>query len=171
MGESGSRSAANELSINSIALALKMDRQTVGKRLDEIKAIPSGVKQKARYGLRDVIRALAADVGASSDEISYADQLSISRTRKTEVETQAAELKLKILAKTMNHSSVFADALGKVFVLVDHFLLTAVDQLEIDQGLTGSQIEQLNEGFRSLRRALVASVNSEFAETAESENA
>ena len=154
-----SRAAANELSINSIALALSMDRQTVGKRLDAANAIPQGTKGKARYRLLDVIRALAADVGANSEAISYSDQLAISRTRKTEVETQAAELKLQTAAGTLIHKSVAIEMVEKLTITTDHFLLTLADQLEIDAGLSGAQVEKMNEAIRGQRRRLVDSIN------------
>ena len=136
------RNAANELSLRSVALALGMDKQTVGKRLDEIRAIPEGAGKIKTYKLRDVIRALAGDCGASCEDISYNDQLAIARTEQTKVATQAAELKLQIQAGEYAHKSVIAEEMQKIIQPIDQFLLTLGDQLEFDCGLKPVQLYQ-----------------------------
>ena len=148
------RNAANELSLASVAKALGMSRATVGGRLDEIRAIPEGAGKIKSYKLRDVIRALAADVGASSEEISYADQLAIARTEQTKVATQAAELKLQIQAGEYAHKTAIAEEMQKIIQPVDQELLTLADQLEFDCGLNGATVERINKRINLLRERL-----------------
>lgn len=149
-----SRNNADELSLASVALALGMDRPTIAKRLDKISAVPEGVGKVKTYRLRDVIRALASDCGASCQDLSYNDQLAIARTEQTKVSTQAAELKLQIQAGEYAHKSVIAEEMQKIIQPIDQFLLTLGDQLEFDCGLNGATVERLNKSIRSQREAL-----------------
>lgn len=153
------RNAANELSLASVAKALGMSRATVGGRLDEIRAVPEGAGKIKSYKLRDVIRALAADVGASAEEISYADQLSIARTEQTKVATQAAEVKLQERAGELIHISTAVEMVHKVVMPIDRWLLTFADQVEFSCGLSGAQMEFVNKLIRDHRAVLLSNVS------------
>ena len=154
-----SRNNANELSLRGVALALGMDRPTVAKRLDEIRAVPEGAGKIKTYKLRDVIRALAADCGASCEDISYADQLSIARTEQTKVATQAAEIKLQERCRDLLHRADAVSMVHKVVQPMDRFLLTLADQLEFECGLPGAAIERVSKWVKAQRAQLLDSVS------------
>lgn len=154
-----SRNNADELSLASVALALGMDRPTIAKRLDAIKAVPDGEGKVKTYKLRDVIRALASDCGASCKNLSYNDQLAIARTEQTKVATQAAELKLQIQSGEYAHKSAIAEEMQKIVQPIDQFLLTLGDQLEFDCGLNGATVERLNKAIMAQRETLKAAAS------------
>jgi hypothetical protein len=154
-----SRNNANELSLRGVALALGMDRPTIAKRLDEIRAIPEGAGKIKVYRLRDVIRALAADCGASCEDISYADQLAIARTEQTKVATQAAEIKLQERAGQLISVGDAVEMVHRVVQPIDRFLLTFADQLEFECGLSGAVIERVTKLIRTQRELLLEEVS------------
>ena len=142
--------SANEHSKRSLAAHLGRDISTIRSRLKPF--LPSGEGHKARYSLKQVMQAFAPDYADSDAEISYSDQLKISQKK-------MSDFKLAVLSGEYVHKSKLIEAVHKVAQPTDQIFLTMADQIEFRVGMTGAQMECLNQLIREFRATLLSKVS------------